>query len=184
MRNRIATFFVGAVLLLSSSVGMAQDDPRLDILFKELKATSDARKAFIIQSEIWNLWMFSEAEDLNLLMRQGADALSERDFALAMDSFNAFVVLAPDRAEGWNKRATAYFMMGNFKASIEDVQRTLALEPRHFGALAGLGMIYDALKQKKAALRAFQAALDVNPHMAEIKERAASITQSLEDSKI
>ncbi|MGY8959428.1 MAG: hypothetical protein ACKVKG_07835, partial [Alphaproteobacteria bacterium] len=66
----------------------------------------------------------------------------------------------------------------------EDVQRTLALEPRHFGALAGLGMIYDALKQKKAALKAFQAALDVNPHMEEIKERAASIARSLEDSRI
>ena len=184
MGNRIAAFFVGVVLVLSASVGMAQDDQRLDFLFKELKATSDARKAFIIQSEIWKLWMFSEAEDLNLLMRQGADALSEGDLDLAMDSFNAFVILAPDRAEGWNKRATAYFMMGNFKASIVDVQRTLALEPRHFGALAGLGMIYESLKQKKAALKAFQAALEVNPHMEEIKERAANIAQALEDSKI
>ena len=128
--------------------------------------------------------MFSEAEDLNLLMRQGAEALSKRKFVLAMESFDAFVILAPQRAEGWNKRATLFFMMGNYKASIEDVQRTLALEPRHFGALAGLGMIYEALKQKEAALKAFQAALAINPHMSEVKERATNLAQALEDSKI
>ena len=75
-------------------------------------------------------------------------------------------------------------MMGNFKRSIEDVKHTLALEPRHFGALARLGVTYEALGEKASALKAFRAGLDVNPHMKAIKEKAKQIAQEIEDSNI
>jgi tetratricopeptide (TPR) repeat protein len=169
----------------ASAQGVQNSDrPSLDSLFAALKKTQDAAKAFVIQDEIWRRWMFSDQEDLNFLMRQGAAALKKKDYALALESFDAFVVLAPTRAEGWNKRATLHYMMGDYKRSIEDVKRTLALEPRHFGALAGLGLIYEALGDKKAALTAFHAGLKVNPHMTAIKEKAKRIAQEIKDSNI
>lgn len=189
MRLRFLTTSVVALCFLFSALGFsavggAQEGKGLDALFTQLKKTQDPRRAFLIQQEIWRLWMYSDEEDLNILMRQGADALSERDFELAMESFDAFVQLAPTRAEGWNKRATVYFIMGDFKRSIEDVKHTLALEPRHFGALSGLGLIYEAIGEMASALKAFRAALAVNPHLSDIKEKVRWIARDIEDSKI
>lgn len=189
MKFRLLTSIVVAICflfsaLVFSSVGGAGEGKGLDALFVQLKQTTNPTEALFIQAEILRQWMYSDEEDLNILMRQGTEALSENDFALAMESFNAFVLLAPTRAEGWNKRATLHFMMGNFKRSVEDVKHTLALEPRHFGALAGLGLIYEALGNKAAALKAFRASLDVNPHLAGIKEKAARIAREIEDSRI
>jgi tetratricopeptide (TPR) repeat protein len=189
MRFRFLTASVVALCILFpilglSAVGGAQEGKKLDTLFTQLKKTQDPRLAHLIQEEIWRLWMYSDEEDLNILMHQGAEALTARDFDLAMESFDAFIQLAPTRAEGWNKRATLYFQMGDFKRSIEDVKHTLALEPRHFGALSGLGLIYEALGDMPSALKAFRAALEVNPHMPNIKEKVRWILRNIEDSKI
>jgi tetratricopeptide (TPR) repeat protein len=161
-----------------------QDDPRLDPLFKRLKETGDPREAALIQDRIWDLWMYSDKEDLNALMRQGTFALAARDFDLALESFNALIALAPDMAEAWNKRATLYFLMQNYEASVADVKQTLKLEPRHFGAIVGMGLIYDALGDQEAALRAFRRGLAVNPHMPEIRKKSEQIARELKDRNI
>jgi tetratricopeptide (TPR) repeat protein len=85
------------------------------------------------------------------------------------------VRLDPNFAEGWNKRATVYYMMGDFDASVADIQKTLTLEPRHFGALSGLGLIYDALDKPAAAVKVWQKALEINPHMQSIRHRIEEI---------
>jgi tetratricopeptide (TPR) repeat protein len=86
---------------------------------------------------------------------------------------------APEFAEGWNKRATVHFLMGNWQASVRDIRQTLALEPRHFGALFGLGMIYDALEQPEAALRSFEATLALNPHSDSTRQRIEQLREEL-----
>ena len=96
-------------------------------------------------------------------MEQGVLAMARADYASALRTFDRMVEQAPDFAEGWNKRATVHYLMGNWRASVRDIQHTLALEPRHFGALFGLGLIYEALDQPEAALRSFEATLRPEP---------------------
>lgn len=175
--------------LLALAVGgfaaqAAQDDPRLDPLFERLQETADPHEAARIQERIWDLWMYSEKEDLNALMKQGTFALGARDFKLALESFNALIELAPDMAEAWNKRATLFFLMENYRASVADVKKTLSLEPRHFGAIVGMGLIYDVLGEREAALEAFRRGLKVNPHMPHIRKKSEQLARELKDSNI
>jgi tetratricopeptide (TPR) repeat protein len=94
------------------------------------------------------------------------------------------IELAPNMAEAWNKRATLFFLMENFQASVADVKKTLTLEPRHFGAIVGMGLIYDALGKREAALEAFRRGLKVNPHMPHIRKKSEQFTRELKDSNI
>lgn len=184
MRIILAPLALVFWLLTAAAAGAGQEDPRLDGLFARLQSTHDEAEAAHIEGKIWRIWMQAGKEDLNVLMRQGAVAMSSNDFDLAMESFNALIMLAPNLAEAWNKRATLYYLMRNFDASIADVQQTLALEPRHFGAIVGLGLMYDQLGDQPAALRAFREGLRINPHMAPIREKSESIARELKDRNI
>jgi tetratricopeptide (TPR) repeat protein len=141
-----------------------QDDARLDGLFQRLQTTPNPAEARAVEQRIWLVWLEADDAGLNRLMEQGIVAMHDRRYAAALQTFDRMVEQAPEFAEGWNKRATVHFLMGNWQASVRDIQQTLALEPRHFGALSGLGMIYDALGQPEAALRSFEATLALNPH--------------------
>ena len=165
MRDMIVILATVFVTLCGTAANATQDDPRLDALFERLQTTKDSNDAAAAERQIWSIWMEAESEDLNILMNQGAVAMSSQNFDLALESFNALITLAPEMAEAWNKRATLYFMMQNFEASVADVQKTLSLEPRHFGAIVGMGLIYERLGDQKAALRAFEQGLKINPHM-------------------
>ncbi len=99
------------------------------------------------------------------------------DLAAAIEHLTALTDQAPDFAEGWNARATAYFMAGEVGPSIADIQRALALNPRHFGALSGLGQIFEALDKPDLALRAYEAAFAVNPHMTSVKDAIDRLTR-------
>ena len=114
------------------------------------------------------------------LMAQGIVAMQEAHYDLALRAFDRMVEQAPDFAEGWNKRATVHYLMGDWTASVLDIERTLALEPRHFGALFGLGLIYDALEQPEAALRSYQAALDLNPNSESARVRIEELRRQLQ----
>ena len=174
-----------SLLLIGGSPAIAgQDDPRLDPLFSRLQSTKEPREAAQIQEKIWDLWMYSDKEDLNALMKQGTFAMAARDFDLALESFNALIELAPDLAEAWNKRATLFYLMQNYEASVADVKKTLALEPRHFGAIVGMGLIYESLGDQEAALEAFRRGLKVNPHMPHIKKKSEQIARELKDRNI
>lgn len=175
----VALFLIGG-----SPAFSGQDDPRLDPLFARLQTTKDPQEAAQIQETIWDLWMYSEKEDLNALMKQGTFALAARDFDLALESFNALIALAPNLAEAWNKRATLFYLMANYKASVADVKKTLALEPRHFGAIVGMGLIYESLGDPAAALEAFRRGLKVNPHMPHIKKKSEVLARELKDRNI
>jgi tetratricopeptide (TPR) repeat protein len=105
-----------------------------------------------------------------------------RQHARALEYFDRLVEHAPGFAEGWNKRATVYYLMENYEASVLDIERTLELEPRHFGALSGLGMIYDAIGEPAAALRSFEAAVAINPHLDGARQRIEALRRELAGS--
>jgi tetratricopeptide (TPR) repeat protein len=156
---------VAASLPLAGAALARQDDPRLDGLFARLKAAGSALEAQPIEREIWSVWGEAGDAGCDSLMARGSEALARRDHLAARDAFDELVRRAPDFAEGWNKRATLHFVAGDYRASVEDIRRTLALEPRHFGALSGLGLIYLAVDQPEAAARSFEAALAIHPHL-------------------
>ena len=178
----------GAIVGMLMSAGGAepaladQDDPRLGGLFRRLQSTSDAAEARSVEQRIWQVWLETDDARLNRLMQQGIAAMQNRQYATALQAFDRMVEQAPAFAEGWNKRATVHFLMGNWRASVEDIRQTLALEPRHFGALFGLGLIYEVLEQPAAALRSFEATLALNPHSASTRQKIEELREQLRGS--
>lgn len=180
----IATIALLALLFGSPLASADQKDPRLDKLFAQLKSAANDDDASALEQQIWDIWMKSGDENVDALMAIGVAAMENSDLTQAYTAFDRIVHLAPDFAEGWNKRATVLYYMGRFKDSLEDIQRTLALEPRHFGALSGRGLCDVELKQEKDALDAFEQALVINPHMPAIRQDADVLKKSLADKSI
>jgi tetratricopeptide (TPR) repeat protein len=172
-----------AAWLIAGSAAPAladQQDPRLDGLFERLRETRDQAEARALEQEIWRLWLASNDAAVDRLMQQGIAAMTAQHYDAALRAFDRMVEEAPDFAEGWNKRATIHFLMGDWGASVVDIRRTLELEPRHFGALFGLGLIYDGLEQPAAALRSYEATLDLNPHSASARLRIEELRRQLQ----
>ena len=112
-------------------------------------------------------------------MQWSNEAVKTRKFAVALDFLDHVVTLAPEFAEGWNRRATLHFMMNNYAKSMADIQKTLELEPRHFGALAGMGMIMKNTGRKKLALEAYERVLDVYPMMRSAQQEVQELSEEL-----
>jgi tetratricopeptide (TPR) repeat protein len=180
--SRIAMFAMAFALALASlSAGAAladQRDARLDDLFQQLQA-AEAGDAQRLERSIWEIWSRSDSRLVNELMNEGVHALAERRLGRALQRFDQIVRYQPEFAEGWNKRATVHFLMRNYEASVRDIQQTLDLEPRHFGALAGLGLIYDSLNQPEAAIRSFEAALEIHPHLDGLRRRIEELQETV-----
>ena len=175
-----AAILAGLVIAAPGEPARAdQDDPRLDRLFERLQHTPDPAEAHGLEQRIWQVWLESDDAAVNRLMERGIVALRSQQYPTALQAFDRMVAQAPEFAEGWNKRATVHYLMGNWRASVGDIQRTLALEPRHFGALFGLGLIYDALEQPEAALRSFEATLTLNPHSASTRQMIERLRRQL-----
>ncbi len=157
-----------------------QNDPRLDDLFEELQTTSDQETANLITDEIWEIWRESPDEYINELMKQGVRRMNEGELRKAEAIFDEIVIKAPDFAEGWNKRATIYFLLQDYEKSALDIRQTLSLEPRHFGAVAGLGLIFLQFQYYESALGTLKQALDINPHLDGPRDQIERLKEILE----
>jgi tetratricopeptide (TPR) repeat protein len=152
-----------------SQSGEAQAGPKqidaagLDNLFGELRHQTGQADANRVARLIWENWGESGSATVNLLMQWAAEAMRDNKFAAAEDLLTQVVVLAPEFAEGWNRRATLYFMKTDYGRSISDIERTLQLEPRHFGALSGLGIILQRSGLDKKALDTWYRVLEIYP---------------------
>ena len=166
--------------LATSPAWADQTSPVLDELFEGLQepATTPAQ-ARALTTRIWNQWLSSDNADAERLMELGIRHMN--DFALdeAARVFTDLIDMAPEYAEAWNKRATVFYMMGEFELSTEDVRETLKLEPRHFGALSGQGLIYMNLDRRAEALHWFRRALEVNPFMEGVKQNIEMLEEEL-----
>lgn len=162
------TFRFGLIitLLLSGSLPAQadQNDPRLDDLFAELQTASDDARLQQIENSIWAIWMQHDNEAVQRLMQLGTERMNRRQYSEALLVFSQLVESFPDFAEAWNKRATLYYLMGDLERSLADIAHTLALEPRHFGALSGQGLIFVERQELQAAKESFEQLLEVHPH--------------------
>ncbi len=157
-----------------------QSDPELNTLFSDLYNTASKERAFQIQQEIWARWTaFDADEQINRRMQIGVNLMNSGALADAELWFGELTKVAPEFAEAWNKRATVRFIIGDLPGSKRDIARVLQLEPRHFGALSGLGMINVKQGNYKGALLAYKAAAKQNPHMEEVETIIASLTKRL-----
>ncbi len=147
---------------------------RLDALFGELAepGREDWEK---VEGQISGIWARSGSPAMDLLLRRGNEAMEAEDYPTAIEHFSALVEMAPDFAEGWNARATTYYLMGEFSLSMADIEHVLVLEPRHFGALSGLGFMFEAMDQPKLALEAFEAVHALNPNRPNVNEAIARL---------
>ena len=159
-------------------------DARLRELFARLAAAASEREAGAVEREIWSAWLATDDENVAPWIARGLAAMEARDLAAALQAFDRVVELAPDYAEGWNKRATLHWLRGAYQESVADIARTLALEPRHFGALSGLGVIMQQFGEEKLALEAFRRALAVNPHLQKIPDFVKTLTEKVEGRDI
>lgn len=156
----------------------------LDFLFGALKAAPDATAAKAIEDRIWAVWIVSPSDTANLLMTRVKTAVETKDLALAVQLLDAIIAIRPDYVEAWNRRATINYMRKDFERSLADIRQILAREPRHFGALAGLGLILQELGDDKRALEIYRRALAVHPHLPRIPDLIKSLTEKVEGRDI
>ena len=161
-----------------------QNDPELPALFERLQQDLTPQEAAEVDRRIWILWLHSEDKTINRLMAQGMIAMQRGALDRALERFNEIVEQAPDFAEGWNKRATVLYMMGRHRESVADVQSVLNLEPRHYGALSGLGMILVAIGREEEALEWLRRALEVNPYLDGVRLLTDQIGERLKGKRI
>lgn len=174
---------VAAWLALGGAALAETVGPELDRLFATLQGAS-AAEAVRIESDIWRIWSRSGSAAMDLLLERGRKAAEQGDFEAALDHLTALTDHAPDFAEGWNARATVFFQIGAYGPAIADLQRVLALNPRHFGALSGFGMILEEIDRPAQALEAYRAALTLHPHMQGVIEAVSRLEAKTSGSSL
>lgn len=161
---QLRTLLVIFVLAIFPANSFAdQSDPRLPNLFNELQSVANAREAALVEQQIWEIWHTAPSTELQQLMRDGMSAMNYSNLEQALSIFDEMVELEPDYAEGWNKRATVHYLMQNLPASLADIDETLKREPRHFGAIAGRGLVHIQGNELAEAAEAFEEVLIISP---------------------
>jgi tetratricopeptide (TPR) repeat protein len=156
----------------------------LDRLFDALKVAPDNESAKYVENRIWSLWLATDSDTTTLLMSRVKTALDAKDLDLAINLLNAIIEIKPDYVEAWNRRATVYYMKKDFDHAIADIEQVLKREPRHFGALSGLGMIFQELGNDKDALGAYRRALAVHPHLERIPDLVKQLSEKVDGRDI
>jgi tetratricopeptide (TPR) repeat protein len=156
----------------------------LDTLFERLRQASDPEAAQRIADSIERLWLQSQSDTANLLMQRAAASVMARQYPLALSLLDRLVALEPDWAEAWNQRATTRFLNGDADGAMADIDRVIKLEPRHFGALSGMGMILQGAGLNKSALQIFNQVLAIYPREADIRKLTEKLTLEVEGQDI
>ncbi len=147
----------------------------LDTLFAKLQTATDPMAIQAIESAIWEQWTLVPDSAQRELMLRGIVEMRQQNLQSAMTTFTQLIETAPHLSEAWNKRATVHWLLGNFTASLNDICETLKLEPRHFGADSGLGMIRAEMSEPARAVAAFELARKHNPHIAGLDAEIARL---------
>jgi tetratricopeptide (TPR) repeat protein len=161
-------------------------DPKINIdkLFEALKIAPTEESAKYVENRIWALWLAAGGDTSNLLMGRVKTAMEKKELDVALKLLNAIIDLKPDFVEAWNRRATVFFNNKDYVSAIADIHEVLVREPRHFGALSGLGTIMQELGDDKAALEAYRRALAVHPKLEKVPELVKKLTEKVEGREI
>lgn len=166
------------------SIPKGERNRNIDFLFGALKAAPDDASAKAVEDRIWAVWSGAGNETTNLLMARAKKAADDQDYDLAVRLLNSVIEIKPDFTEAWNRRATVYFLQKDYTNSMADIAKVLSREPRHFGALSGLGLIMQEVGDEKHALDAYRKALEVYPRLKGIDEKVKTLTEKVEGRKL
>ena len=174
---------LGALTLAPTAYAETAPKPttaELDALFSELKASKDLLEAQQVEFRIWDAWAKSGDAEIDKLVGLAIAGMQEGNHADALAALDVVVSKKPDFAEGWNKRATVLYLMGELDRSIADIRQVLLLEPRHFGAISGLGLIEVAKGDPKGAIQAYRKVIEIYPMNATAKQSIESLGKVIE----
>lgn len=181
MRGLVLTLCLAAALAACGPQARKyKTDPRLDPLFVELKAAPDAASSAALEARIWRIWAESGSATVDILLERSQAAEATGDLQLARSLLDQAVQILPDYAEAYNRRAVLAFNVDDRAAAIADIEDALRREPRHFGALVGLGTIYESMNQPRAALEAYKMALEIAPFLEQAKQGVARLKPQVE----
>ena len=182
MRKIFSFFLVSAILTIGHPLlaYADQNDPRLEQLFTDLQTPLSTAAVEAIEAKIWAHWTsFPDDESVENTMAKATQLMRQGRLQSAERIFSRIIDRAPDFAEAWNKRATVRFMIGNHDGSASDIAKVLQLEPRHFGALSGLGMIHMRAGNWESALKSYEAAFAIHPYLSNIEQLIDDLSQRL-----
>lgn len=151
----------------------------MDELFEQLRRASTPAVAEAAAERIWDRWLQHDQPEIMALMSAGSEALEQEAFGDALEAFSAVIDYDPEYAEGWNKRATVRYLIGNYSDAFRDLKRTLEREPRHFGALSGLGAIYLIVMAREQALHVFERLLKIYPLAPQVRKQVRVLRDAL-----
>ena len=171
----LTCFVISCFMFWSSPTWADQNDPELDRLFSALLGADNLVQGSRITEEIWQRWRQVDDTVIGDLLASGIIAMNAHDLGLALDSFDQVIQKAPAFAEGWNKRATVYYLMGEYNHSVRDIRQTLLLEPRHFGAMAGFAWILLRQRDFEMAEHVLRRALSVNPFLVDVRRQLRAL---------
>ncbi len=169
-------------LLFAFSLKADQNDPRLEDLFKILSKTENKIKINEVTSSIWDIWHETNDPIIEADFYRGLESMRTGDLLMAVAFFTRVIDKNPNFAEGWNKRATVYYMLGKFDASMIDIHETLKLEPRHFGAMDGMGLIFIHYQQLDKAIDVYDTMLEIFPNNSSIIQKKEMLINRLSNS--
>ena len=158
-------------LLFAFSIKADQNDARLENLFEILSKTESDIQINEVTSSIWDIWYETNDPLIEADFYRGLESMRTGDLLMAVAFFTRVIEKNPNFAEGWNKRATVYYMLGKFDASMMDIHETLKLEPRHFGAMDGMGLIFIHLEQFDKAIDIYDQMLKIFPNNSSTKQK-------------
>jgi tetratricopeptide (TPR) repeat protein len=169
VRSALASWVACALCASANAQSTADDGEKLDELFAEL-AEPGREDWNRVENEINRIWSRSGSPAMDMLLRRGSEAMEAEDYRAAIEHLTALTDHAPDFAEGWNARATAFYVSGEYALAIADIERVLALEPRHFGAISGLAFMLEEMGETVLALRALRMVQEINPNRPNVSE--------------
>ncbi len=176
-------------LLFFCNVSAEERKNELDKLFTQLKNTKNLSSAKILENKIWAIWSIHPSNDrrgsrLTELLTQGSRLMDMKELAKAYELFTQIIAVEPDWAEAWNKRATVLYLMDEYQSSLDDIKITLALEPRHFGALSGQALNYIELNQYEKAIKSYKDVQKIYPIMDGAKKMIPELQELIKDLAI